>query len=71
MLRSTLIAVLGLICFFRSDAQSLYMPRAVRQAYEKGTRSPDGRPGKNYWQNTGRYVINVTAMPPDRTIKGS
>jgi len=47
------------------------MPRAVRQAYRKGTRSPDGRPGANYWQNRGRYNIAITALPPDRTILGS
>ena len=49
---------------------SLYMPRAVREAYRKGTRSPDGRPGPNYWQNRGRYNIAVTALPPDKTIRG-
>lgn len=26
---------------------ALYMPRDVQQAYAKGTRSPDGRPGPN------------------------
>jgi hypothetical protein len=29
----------------------LYVPRDVQQAYAKGTRSPDGKPGPNYWQN--------------------
>ncbi len=47
------------------------MPRAVQQAYRKGTRSPDGRPGRNYWQNRARYQIAITALPPDRTIRGS
>jgi Peptidase family M1 domain len=50
---------------------SPYMPRAVRSAYLKGTRSPDGRPGANYWQNRGRYNIAITALPPDRTVLGS
>jgi hypothetical protein len=31
----------------------------------------DGKPGKDYWQNHGRYTITITAMPPDRTIKGA
>jgi hypothetical protein len=47
------------------------MPRAVKEAYRKGTRSPDGRPGANYWQNRGRYNIAITALPPNRTIQGS
>ena len=51
-------------------ASALYMPRAVRDAYRKGTRSPDGRPGPNYWQNRGRYNIAISALPPDRTVRG-
>ncbi len=53
-----------------SSAQTLYQPRDIQQAYKKDTRSLDGNPGKNYWQNHARYNINITAMPPDRTIKG-
>jgi hypothetical protein len=55
----------------QSGASSLYMPRAVQQAYRKGTRSPDGRPGPAYWQNRGRYNIAITALPPVRSIRGS
>jgi hypothetical protein len=47
------------------------MPRTVKKAFANGTRSPDGRPGSKYWQNHGRYSITVTAMPPDRTIRGT
>ncbi|MEO8910852.1 MAG: M1 family metallopeptidase [Gemmatimonadaceae bacterium] len=54
-----------------AGAGSLYMPRDVREAFRKGTRSPDGRPGAAYWQNRGRYNIAITALPPDRTIHGS
>jgi hypothetical protein len=50
---------------------ALYMPRNVKAAFRKGTRSPDGRPGPAYWQNRGRYNIAITALPPDRTIRGS
>jgi hypothetical protein len=51
--------------------QDLFMPRGIQQAYKKGTRSMDGNPGKNYWQNHARYNINITAVPPDRSIKGA
>ncbi len=65
-----------LICFIAlltgaANAQSLYMPRNVKQAYQKGTRSMDGKPGKNYWQNFARYNITITATPPNRTIRGT
>ena len=52
-------------------ADSLYMPRAIKQAYAKRTRSMDGRPGAKYWQNHARYTMTVTALPPDRTIRGT
>ncbi|MFI5188225.1 MAG: M1 family metallopeptidase [Chitinophagales bacterium] len=65
------LTVLSMISFsICSSAQNLYMPRDVKQAYKNGTRSMDGTPAKKYWQNHARYVIAITAMPPDRNIKG-
>jgi hypothetical protein len=52
-------------------AQALYQPRSVRQAYARGTRSPDGRPGPRYWQNHGRYAITLSVAPPARRVSGS
>ena len=68
-----LLSLLALItiCSHSLQAQELYIPRDIQQAYKKGTRSMDGKPGKNYWQNQGRYNINITATPPNRKIKGS
>ena len=54
-----------------ANAQELYMPRNIKIAYDKGTRSMDGNPGKNYWQNKGVYDINVTLNPETKTISGS
>ncbi|GAA3974499.1 M1 family metallopeptidase [Hymenobacter antarcticus] len=51
-------------------AQSLYMPRDIKAAFAKGTRSPDGRPGPRYWQNRARYDITMQAAPPARDIRG-
>ena len=48
----------------------LYQPRDIKAAFAKGTRSPDGRPGPNYWQNHARYDITVQAAPPARDIRG-
>jgi hypothetical protein len=53
-----------------SSAQELYIPRNVKEAYRKETRSMDGRPGKKYWQNYGRYNITMNVAPPNRNIKG-
>jgi len=66
------LTIISMISFtISSNAQSLYMPRDVKQAFRNETRSMDGKPGKNYWQNHGRYTIIITAMPPDRNIKGT
>jgi len=54
-----------------ATSQDLYIPRDMQQAYKKGTRSMDGRPGRNYWQNRARYDIQLTVLPPDRIVKGS
>ncbi|RYZ55764.1 MAG: M1 family peptidase, partial [Chitinophagaceae bacterium] len=53
-----------LLAAFSSSAQELYKPRDVKKAFASGTRSDDGKPGKAYWQNKGRYTINIRATPP-------
>jgi hypothetical protein len=62
--------LLTLIIVLPASSQ-LYMPRDVKKAFKKETRSLDGKPGKTYWQNHGKYDITITATPPDRTIKGT
>jgi hypothetical protein len=47
----------------QSAAEPLYMPRAVKQTFKNGTRSPDGRPGRRYWQNRGRYTETLHQTP--------
>ncbi len=51
--------------------QTLFMPQNIKEAFDKETRSMDGKPGKKYWQNTGNYNIKITANPPSKTIKGT
>ena len=70
LLKIPLAALLGWATL-AVDPTPLYMPRSVRMAYAKGTRSPDGRPGPNYWQNHGRYTIRMSVAPPSRTVRGS
>ncbi len=70
-MRRFLLASLLLALFNQAaHAQALYMPRDIKQAFQRGTRSPDGRPGPRYWQNTARYDITVQAAPPARDIRG-
>lgn len=50
---------------------SLPIPLNMRKAYDKGTRSLSGMPGKNYWQNRADYTIEVVFEPSTRLLKGS
>lgn len=70
MFRYALLLILAVAGCSYANAQHLYMPRDVKQAFRNGTRAADGQPGKNYWQNRARYNINITALPPDRNIRG-
>jgi hypothetical protein len=66
----TLLLLAGLAETAAAQTQPLYMPRDIKAAFAKGTRSLDGRPGPKYWQNRARYDITVQAAPPARDIRG-
>ncbi len=53
-----------------SMAQNVFVPLNVRKAYERQTRSYDGTPGSNYWQNHAQYTIRVKVLPKTRTLQG-
>ncbi|MEM9720188.1 MAG: M1 family metallopeptidase [Bacteroidota bacterium] len=53
-----------------SAAQRIYIPLEIQQAYEAGTRSRDGKPGPNYWQNRAKYVIHAEVDPSEMTVTG-
>ncbi|MBV9961682.1 MAG: M1 family metallopeptidase [Parafilimonas sp.] len=66
-----LLCLIAIAFYSALNAQDLFIPRDVQLAYKKGTRSMDGMPGKNYWQNTARYNITITVAPPSAAVKGS
>ena len=70
-MKKGLFTAIILIGFLYAQSQDLYLPRNIKEAYKKETRSANGRPGNKYWQNYGRYNISISAAPPDRTIWGS
>jgi hypothetical protein len=70
MYKSILLSAFSCIILLQAQAQNLYIPRDIQRAFNKGTRSYDGKPGANYWENHGHYTISITALPPDRNIKG-
>ncbi len=70
-LKHLLLPFLFVCVLAQANAQNLYMPREIKKAFQKGTRSLDGRPGNNYWQNFGRYNISVSVSPPNPAVTGN
>ncbi len=50
---------------------NLFITKEIKNAYEKQTRSYNGKPGGNYWQNFSSYNINVEIEPASRLLNGS
>ncbi len=50
---------------------NFYIPLNIKPAYEKNTRSMDGKPGVNYWQNRSEYNIKVNFDPAAKLLEGS
>ncbi|MFC0778352.1 M1 family metallopeptidase [Flavobacterium sp. HJSW_4] len=65
-------ALIAFVLFAQNNfAQELYMPRNIKEAYENGTRSKDGKPGANYWQNRGKYNMEISVDPKTRLVSGT
>lgn len=48
----------------------LKMPGNVQAAIDKGTRTTDGHPGNNYWQNRANYSLSVDFNPINLSLSG-
>jgi hypothetical protein len=70
MLKSISFFAIFCLALLQANAQTLTMPPEIKQAFDKGTRSENGKPGKKYWENHGRYNISVSMAPPNKTING-
>jgi len=71
MLRNFFLAILLAGTTAALAQQALPIPRNLEATYAKGTRTPNGQPGPNYWQNTADYTIKVNFDPSSRRILGS
>ncbi|MET4083269.1 nitrogen fixation protein [Pedobacter sp. UYP30] len=68
------IAIIALLIFAVlpfAQSQELYMPRNIKAAYANGTRSLDGKPGKNYWQNHGVYQMDIKVDATTKVVSGN
>jgi hypothetical protein len=60
-----------LIAGLQAVAQQLPVPRNIGEAYQKESRSRDGKPGRNYWQNTADYDVAAIYNPANLLLKGA
>jgi hypothetical protein len=51
--------------------QGLYMPLEFKEAYNNGTRKPDGTVSDKYWQNRSQYNIKATIDPYKKLLRGT
>jgi len=70
MRKLALLLIVWMIGLSSSIAQQLFVPTNIKTAYKNETRSTDGLPGKNYWENKGNYIINVNFDPSSNKLSG-
>lgn len=64
---------LVILSFLVGSVHGQPLPIAVnfQRSYQQHTRSTDGPPGKAYWQNGGKYAIQVNFNPESRELLGT
>lgn len=66
--------ILAVIILFWATAASaqnmLPVPANIETTYNKGTRTTNGAPGKNYWQNRADYSLTINFTPKTRILNG-
>ena len=71
-MKSFITSALVILSFLPiSFASDLKMPKEIKKAYTNQTRSFDGKPGTNYWQNFSEYNIKAEIEPKTRLLTGS
>jgi hypothetical protein len=70
LFRNLTICLLINVTFSLFAQNSLPIPRNIRVAYEKGSRTENGIPGPNYWQNSADYDLKMSFNPSSRILNG-
>jgi hypothetical protein len=68
----TAIFLLAFLQIFSLMGQNRQLiPLEVQEAFKKGTRSFDGNPGPNYWENHAKYKIQARLLADESALEGS
>jgi len=65
-----IFSLLFCAAIYASAQTTLPIEPVFHKAYQKETRNVSGKPGKNYWQNTSKYDLNIDFNPDSRLLKG-
>lgn len=71
MKRTGIIVISMMLIYTGFSQKHLFESKEIQRAYKKETRSRDGVPGENYWQNQVAYNLKTDFNPPSRILKGS
>ena len=66
----SIFSLLILSAFCLNAQTTLPIASEFQKTYQKETRNANGKPGKNYWQNSSKYDLNVNFNPTSRLLKG-
>lgn len=70
-LLSVLLLIVQLFSLqIKAQQSTLPSPLNIQDAYKTGTRTFDGKPGPNYWQNKSEYKIKAELDPASRKLSG-
>lgn len=69
-MRRSLLVASSLFLSNLAFCQPLPKTAEFQNAIKKGTRTLAGKPGKNYWQNSADYSINVSFDPGTKLLSG-
>lgn len=64
------LIIIALPVISSAQDSELYIPRNIKGAYDNGTRSLEGTPGLQYWQNRANYKMNIDFNPESRLLVG-
>ena len=71
-LRFCLLLSFAIFFSFKCFSQvKLPVPANLQATYTKGTRTLNGAPGKNYWQNRADYTLKISFDPQSRLLSGT
>lgn len=65
------LAVVISASFNFAQTSKMFIPLNIKKAYDKQTRTEEGKPGVNYWQNSSDYKINSELDPEKLILSGS